>query len=101
MARTWQEVRADMQPDEERVAAARTRIIAAQRAYRLAEVRRAHAVSQVDLAGAMKVSQTRVSAIERGDIGIAQVDTLERYVTALGGRLRIVADFGDEQLTLA
>jgi hypothetical protein len=40
-----------------------------------------------------------VSQIERGDVSTQ--DVLNRYVTALGGTLKLIADFGDEQLKIA
>jgi predicted XRE-type DNA-binding protein len=48
----------------------------------------------------MKVSQPRVSAIERGELGSTELGTLEAYVEALGGKVRIVAEFGDDALTI-
>jgi transcriptional regulator with XRE-family HTH domain len=42
------------------------------------------------------VTQARVSRIEKGQSARSEVDTLAAYVQALGGRLRIIADFGDE-----
>jgi hypothetical protein len=38
----------------------------------------------------------RWSQIEAGDVSTQ--DVLRRYITALGGTLHLVADFGDEQL---
>ncbi|MFI6455552.1 hypothetical protein ACIBF6_28800 [Streptosporangium amethystogenes] len=46
----------------------------------------------------MGVSQARVSQIESGVI--SEVATLAAYVTALGGQLKIVADFGDSAMVL-
>ncbi|MGC0376064.1 hypothetical protein RKD28_003580 [Streptomyces sp. SAI-229] len=43
----------------------------------------------------------RVSAIEHGELDRAEVATLRAYVEALGGRLRVVADFGDAEYTVA
>jgi hypothetical protein len=43
--------------------------------------------------------RARVSQIESGDVS-AQ-DVLSRFVAALGGTLKLIADFGDEQLKLA
>lgn len=57
-------------------------------------------MSQVELAGRMGVSQVRVSKIDRGEISTTQLGTLESYIEALGGTLRVVADFGDETLTV-
>ncbi|MGC5009307.1 hypothetical protein ACLQ2R_00945 [Streptosporangium sp. DT93] len=36
-----------------------------------------------------------------GQIDRAEVATLRSYVEALGGRLRVVADFGDVEYTVA
>ena len=48
----------------------------------------------------MNVRQERVSAIERAEPGATEVRTLAAYVHALGGRLEIIADIGDERITL-
>jgi hypothetical protein len=45
------------------------------------------------------VSVARVSQIESGDVSTQ--DVLSRFIAALGGTLKLVADFGDEQLKLA
>lgn len=71
-------------------------LIAESRAYRLAEVRRQQHRTQVEIAKSMGVTQARVSRIERGQLARSEVDTLASYVHALGGKLKIVADFGDE-----
>jgi DNA-binding XRE family transcriptional regulator len=65
------------------------------RAYRLREVREAQEMTQVDVAQELGIGQNRVSQIERGDIGRSRIDTLRRYVEALGGRLSVEAEFGD------
>ena len=44
----------------------------------------------------MGVGKSRVSQIETGKV--ATRDVLDRYVEALGGRLSLMADFGDELL---
>jgi hypothetical protein len=41
-----------------------------------------------------------VAAIERAEPGATEVRTLARYVEALGGRLEIIADFGEERVVL-
>ncbi|MCO6010908.1 helix-turn-helix domain-containing protein [Actinoallomurus purpureus] len=65
-------------------------------AYQLAEIRRRQSRTQREVAAAMGVSAPRVSAIEHGDMNKVEVATLRSYVEALGGRLRIIADFGEE-----
>jgi transcriptional regulator with XRE-family HTH domain len=47
----------------------------------------------------MGVSVARMSQIESGDVSTQ--DLLSRFVAALGGTLKLIADFGDEQLKLA
>ncbi|MBB6174063.1 DNA-binding transcriptional regulator YiaG [Nocardiopsis mwathae] len=64
--------------------------------WRLAEMRRRRHLTQAQVAQRMGVSVARVSQIEQGDVSTRE--SLDRYVTALGGTLKLVADFGDEQL---
>ncbi|NKR30150.1 XRE family transcriptional regulator [Rhodococcus hoagii] len=47
------------------------------------------------------VKQNRVSNIERGDLANVQLDTLRRYVDAVGGTLRIEVEFGDDRIQIA
>lgn len=44
--------------------------------------------------------QQSCSRIENGELERSEVETLAAYVRALGGRLKIVAEFGDEQYVL-
>ena len=46
------------------------------------------------------VSPRLASHIEKGQLERSEVDTLAAYVKALGGKLKIVADFGDESYVL-
>jgi len=56
---------------------------------------------QEDVTAQMHVSQSRVSRIERGPLDHVEVATLRSYVEALGGRVEIIADFGDERIVVA
>jgi DNA-binding XRE family transcriptional regulator len=88
-------------PDDRRdVEAGAEQLIAANRAYRLAEMRRRLGLTQADVASRMHVRQERVSAIERAKVDTSELRTLAAYVKALGGRLEIVADFGGERLVV-
>ncbi|KRE74924.1 XRE family transcriptional regulator [Arthrobacter sp. Soil762] len=87
--------------DRAAVNAHKKRMIDEVRAYRLRELREASELTQVELAGRLHVSQNRVSRIEHGDIDRAQVDTLRKYVEALGGRLRVEVELGDERIQIA
>ncbi|MFI8450413.1 helix-turn-helix domain-containing protein [Streptomyces erythrochromogenes] len=75
-------------------------MIAVVRAHRLADVRKRQHTTQVQVAEAMGVTQARVSRIENGELERSEVETLAAYVRALGGKLKIVAEFGDEQYVL-
>ncbi|WP_443042108.1 XRE family transcriptional regulator [Streptomyces sp. B21-105] len=66
----------------------------------LAELRKRQHATQVQVAEAMGVTQARVSRIEKGQLERTEVDTLAAYVKALGGKLKIVAGFGDETYVL-
>lgn len=100
VARNWRDVRAEANLDQEKVRQHEDRMLAEVRAARLAELRRRHELTQTQVAEIMHVSQARVSAIENGDVTAAEVATLRNYIAALGGRLELVADFGDERLVL-
>ena len=69
------------------------------RGWRLAELRKRREMTQEQVATRMGVSMARVSQIEAGDVSTQ--DVLSRYITALGGTLKLIADFGDEQLKVA
>ncbi|MEO3871783.1 XRE family transcriptional regulator [Nonomuraea sp. B12E4] len=81
--------------------AAMARLKAEVRAHKLAEVRRDQELTQRDVADAMGVSGPRVSAIEHGELDRVEVSTLRAYVEALGGQLRVIADFGDTEYKIA
>jgi len=104
MASNWTDVRRDAAAagliDEQRVENARKEMTGEVRAFRLAEIRKSQHVSQKALASGMRVSQARVSTIERGELGRTELGTLQAYVEALGGHLKIIADFGDETLVV-
>jgi transcriptional regulator with XRE-family HTH domain len=67
--------------------------------FHLADLRKRRGMTQRQVATRMGVTVGRVSQIERGDVSTQEV--LNRYVVALGGRLQMIADFGDEQLKVA
>jgi transcriptional regulator with XRE-family HTH domain len=101
MAKSLDELVRDRPVDRARVDAHKRRILEEVRAYRLRELREASDLTQVELAARLEVSQNRVSRIEHGDIERAQVDTLRKYVEAVGGHLRVEVEFGDERIQIA
>lgn len=70
-------------------------------AYKLRELREMLALTQTDLAESLEISQKRVSEIERGRVDFTKVDTLRRYVDALGGTRRVSVQVGDETYHVA
>jgi predicted XRE-type DNA-binding protein len=67
--------------------------------YHLAQMRKQRGLTQAQVARAMGVSQARVSRMEHGDVERMQVESIAAYVAALGGHLRLVADFDQATTT--
>ena len=64
----------------------------------LHELRRARDLTQQDLAATLHVSQPAVAKLEqRADI---YVSSLRSYIEAVGGRLRIVAEFPEGEVAI-
>ena len=89
MTKKWSEMRRKHAPEvEERI---RRRVEAAAEVMTLHQLRRARELTQVELAKALKINQGAVSTMEkRTDM---YVSTLRNYVEAMGGSLRITAEF--------
>ena len=85
--------------DPVRRAAARETRHARDVGYHLAQMRKQRGLTQAEVAQAMGVSQARVSKMEHGDVEKMQVESIAAYVTAIGGHLRLVADFGQATTT--
>jgi predicted XRE-type DNA-binding protein len=85
--------------DPGRRAAAREVRSARDVGYHLAQMRKQRGLTQAEVAKAMNVSQARVSRMEHGDVEKMQVGSIAAYVTAIGGHLRLVADFGQATTT--
>jgi DNA-binding XRE family transcriptional regulator len=81
---------------QENFEAGKEQMLAEGRGWRLAEIRRRRGLTQAQVASRMGVGKSRVSQIERGNVSTREV--LDRYIEALGGRLSLMADFGDELL---
>ncbi len=67
----------------------------------LRAVREATERNQVDIGDASKIDQGDISRLEiRDTLDDCQVDTLRRYIEALGGQLELVAAFRDKRIIL-
>lgn len=106
MARNWREIRAEAivqgRVDPIRADEARKEMHDAVQAQRLADIRKTHGLArQADVAALMGVSQARVSKLESGDLSHTELGTLQSYIAALGGNLRVVAEFGEHYVELS
>jgi ribosome-binding protein aMBF1 (putative translation factor) len=101
MAKKLSDVLKDRPVDRKIVDAHKKRMVEEVRSYRLRELRKASDLSQVELAQRLNISQNRVSRIEHGDIERAQLDTLRKYVEAVGGELSVEVSIGDERFLIA
>ncbi len=65
----------------------------------LHELRRARALTQRDLAETLRVNQPAVSKLEqRADM---YVSSLRSYIEAVGGKLKIIAEFPEGEVVIA
>lgn len=90
MARTLDDVIRGLPPDQrQEIDAQAARLIEEEMTLR--DLRKAHALTQERMAETLHISQDGVSRIEkRSDLLIS---TLSSYVEAMGGKLRLVAEF--------
>jgi DNA-binding Xre family transcriptional regulator len=92
--RKWAEIRGDLKSRPgyaERAASLREETL---EEIRLFELRRAAAVSQIEMAGRLSITQAAISKFENADD--VRVSTLRDYLEALGARLELVAVFDDD-----
>lgn len=68
-------------------------------AFSLAELRRAREMTQTELARRLERAQASVSALENADDNL--LSTVRAVIESMGGRLEIVAVFGEERIALA
>jgi hypothetical protein len=67
----------------------------------LRTLREAAGKTQVDVTGVSQMDQADISRLEgRESFDDCQVSTLQRYLSAIGGRLELVAVFGDKKIVV-
>ncbi len=90
------ELTADFGPERRRRVDAMKRDLIAE--LPLHELRRARELTQVDVARTLKVNQPAVAKLEqRADV---YVSSLRSYIEAVGGRLKIVAEFPEGEVVI-
>ncbi len=97
----WDEVRAELGGDESAYVEERAHTEAWVSAFHLAEERKRLGLTQRQVADLMGVTPGRISQIENGDLDVNEVATLSRYAQALGAKLRIIFDYGDDLRQIA
>jgi DNA-binding XRE family transcriptional regulator len=98
----WEDVRAELDDgNEAALAEERARTEAWVSAFHLAEERKRLGLTQKQVAESMGVTAGRVSQIENGDLDVNEVATLSRYAQALGAKLRIILDYGNDLRQIA
>jgi hypothetical protein len=97
MAKSFRELRKKMSPERQARAKARTEELLAELA--LQELRRALNLTQEEVAAAMQMNQGAVSKMEhQSDI---YVSTLRKFISAMGGQLKLVASFPDREVVIS
>ena len=98
----WDDIRADLDDGEsDALAAERARTEAWVNAFHLAEERKRLGLTQRQVADVMGGTPGRISQIENGDLDVNEVATLSRYAQALGARMRIIFDYGNDLRQIA
>jgi DNA-binding XRE family transcriptional regulator len=98
----WDDIRAELDDgDSAALDAERARTEAWVSAFHLAEERKRVGLTQRQLADVMGVTPGRISQIENGDLDVNEVATLNRYAQALGARMRIIFDYGNDLRQIA
>lgn len=106
-ARNWRDIKAEahrLHPnltDPAVRAEAGARLDAFVAGYHLKELRKAAGKTQAEVAAVLRISQSRVSQIENGDLGAMELDTLRAYAEALGGRVEITLSVGSHTIKVA
>ena len=71
------------------------------RAYELKELRKETGLTQKEVAEKIGVSQRQVSKIETGDLENTKIETIRKYLEALGGSLSVEYVLGDKRVKVA
>ena len=96
MAKKFSELRTPMSPDSRARSSAHTEAMMLE--MRLQALRKSRHMTQVELAGVLRIDQAAVSKTEaRPDMYIS---TLREYIRAMGGSLELVARFPDAEIKL-
>jgi transcriptional regulator with XRE-family HTH domain len=93
----FSELRKKMTPEQKTHSEARAKLVSLHIA--LIELQQSLGIAQEDLEKDLGIDFSNVSELENSDD--IQITTLSRYVKALGGSLKLVAHFPNEEIVLA
>ena len=96
MAKPFNKLREKMSPERQARARAKTEAMLSDMA--LGELRQAFDLSQEQIGIMMKINQPAVSKIEKNTDMF--INTLRRYIEAVGGELEITARFADKRIRI-
>ena len=94
MAQKWSDIRRKHSPEVEE----RIRRKVAAKGMKLNQLREARQLTQVNLAEVLHINQGAVSMMERRTD--MYVSTLRNYIEAMGGELKITAEFPDGSIQI-
>ena len=96
MAKSFQILREKMSPERRARAKQRAEELLAELA--LEELRQALNLTQEQVAEMRRLDQTAIAGL--GHISDAYLDTLHKFIAALGGQLKLVASFPDREVVI-
>ncbi len=96
MAKSFKELRERMSPERQTKVAAKTQTILLQMA--LQELRQSLGITQAEVAQVLDINQAAISKMERQED--IRISSLIRFVEALGGKLKLVASFPDQDVVI-
>lgn len=82
-----------------RIDEAKERAVEEIASYRIAELRKALGITQAELAAMIGKSQSAISQLEHGEIGLS-LETLRSIVHQLGGEVEIAAVFDNRRVLI-
>ena len=86
--------------NEARTKKLKNQVIMRHTGARLAEIRKSLKITQKALAKRVGVDQSNISRIELGKFSRLELNTLQKYIQALGGEVEVHARFGSNLVLL-
>ena len=96
MAKSFKTLREKMSPERRARSAARAQVMLAEIA--LQDLRKSLNLTQEEIAKVLETKQATISRLEAQDD--MYISTLNRFVIALGGKLKLVASFKDKEIVI-